>query len=127
LPEIQIDQFKINISKFDVIVSVAVFMHLNVKEIEQTMGKMKSIATEKGIVIISYSLNRKNSDERHFEPLSREIMMQIFGKFGFIVIDEFKNNDGLSRDIEWVTQVYRIEQIHRLAKVECPSLSRKYK
>jgi len=124
LPEIQIDQFKINISKFDVIVSVAVFMHLNVKEIEQTVKKIKSIILENGICMISYSLHRKNIDERHFEPLYREDIVKIFEKFGFDIIDEFENNDGLSRDIKWVTQVYRIGQIPRLTKVESPSLSR---
>ena len=111
LPDIVTNKFQVNIDKFDVIVSVAVLMHLNMIEIEQTIEEMKSILTKNGIVIISYSLHRKNIDERHFEPFSREIMIHIFRKFGFTLIDEFQNNDGLSRDIEWLTQVYRLIEI----------------
>lgn len=110
LPEIYIEQFNIDISKFDVIVSIAVFMHLNAKKIEQTVEKMKSIVTESGIVIISYSLNRKNSDERHFEPLSQKNMIEVFKKYGFAMVEELNTCDGLNRDIGWVTQVYRLEQ-----------------
>lgn len=108
LPNIITDKFQVNITKFDVIVSIAVLMHLSIKEIEQTAEKMKSILRENGIVIISYSLERKSSDVRHFEPLSGETMIRIFGKIGFTKIDEFHNNDGMNRDIEWVTQVYGI-------------------
>ncbi len=107
LPDIETDKFQVDITKFDVIVSIAVFMHLSMIEIEQTIEKMKSILIKNGIVIVSYSLKRQSIDKRHFEPLSRDIMIEVFRKFGFIVIDEFKNNDGMDRDIEWVTQVYK--------------------
>jgi len=109
LPDIIIDGFKINVDSFDVIVSIAVLMHLDMKEIEQTIEKMKSILTMNGIVIISYSLKRKHIDDRHFEPLTREIIRDIFRKFGFIKIDESQNNDGMNRKIEWVIQVYRVD------------------
>ena len=111
LPDITIDEFQVNVTKFDVIVSIAVLMHLSIKEIEQSIEKIKSILTKNGIVIISYSPNRISTDERHFEPLSREIMIHIFRKFGFTVIDEFQNSDGLKRDIDWVTQVYKVDKI----------------
>ncbi len=109
LPDITIDKFQVNITRFDVIVSIAVLMHLSITEIELTIEKMRSILTKKGILIISYSLHRQNIDERHFEPLSREIMIQIFRKFGFTEIEEYQNNDGMNRDIEWITQVYRLD------------------
>ena len=111
LPDIIIDKFKVNITRFDVIVSIAVLMHLSIVEIVQTIEKMKSILTKNGIVIISYSLERRSVDERHFESLSREIMIDIFRRLGFSEIDKFQNNDGMNRDIKWVTQVYRLNKI----------------
>lgn len=109
LPDIAIDNFQVNITKFDVIVSIAVLMHLSIKEVEQTIEEMKSILTKNGLVIISYSLKRQSVDERYFERLSRNSMIEIFRKFGLTKIDEVENNDGMNRDIEWVTQVYRLK------------------
>jgi len=109
LPDIIIDKFQVNITRFDVIVSIAVLMHLSMEEIEQSIEKMKSILTENGIVIISYSFGRRSNDMRHFESLSSEVMIHIFKRFGFTIIDEFQNSDGLKRDIDWMTQVYKID------------------
>lgn len=108
LPEIHIEEFNRDIAKFDVIVSIAVFMHLNREEIEQTIEKMKSIMIKNGVVIISYSINRQHSDdERHFESLNQAYMVATFRKFGFTIVEEIIAHDGLDREIRWVTQIFR--------------------
>jgi len=110
LPNIVTDKFQVSIAEFDVIVSIAVLMHLNMKEIEQSIENIKSILTKNGVFIISYSTKRDCIDDRHFEPLSREIMINIFAKHGFTEIEYIQNNDGMNRDIEWVTQIYSLTE-----------------
>lgn len=106
LPKIDIHRFKVD--KFNTIVSIAVIMHLSLKEIEQSIASMRSILMDNSIVIVSYSLERKIKDGRHFEPISEEVMLKLFQKNGFEKIDGFENSDGMNRDIQWITQVFRL-------------------
>lgn len=110
LPNIDIDVFPIIVEKVDVVISIAVFMHLSILEMELSIENIKKILVNNGIVIISYSLERKIKDERHFEPLNKEIMTKLFKKAGFNVIDGFINEDVMNRDIKWVTQVFKNER-----------------
>lgn len=109
LPDINIDKFQINVDKFDIVILIAVLMHLNILEIEQSIENIKKVLTRKSIVIISYSLERQIVDERHFEPLTKEIMTNVFERASFVNIDGFENQDVMNRNIEWVTQVFRKE------------------
>ena len=36
------------------------------------------------------------------------MVTNLFKKYGFNEIDEIKNKDVMNRDIEWVTQVYKL-------------------
>ena len=95
------------IKKFDVLISIAVLMHLSISDIVKTIQNIKEILEDGGIVIVSYSLKRKTLDECHFEPLEKEPMEKLFSQNSFIMIEEFQNKDVMSRDMEWVTQVFQ--------------------
>lgn len=106
LPEINIDKLKTN--KFDVVVSIAVIMHLNLIEIDELIKNIKQILKNQGIVIISYSLERSSSDDRHFEPLTKSIITDVLKKYSFVEIESFENTDVLNRNIKWLTQIFHI-------------------
>ena len=105
LPNIDFSKFEIPVSNFNVVISIAVFMHLDINEIKESLQNIKKILYKQGIFIISYSLERKAIDERHFEPLTKLLLTQILEEVGFIEIDSFHNYDVMNRDIEWITQV----------------------
>ena len=91
--------------KFDVIVSIAVFMHLTKEDIKETIENISKILEENGKIIISYS-TKSRIDERDFYSISKEEMNSIFSDYGFKKIDELSNRDGLNRDIDWESEVY---------------------
>lgn len=107
LPNINIKEFEVPVDKFNVVVSIAVFMHLNINDIEKSIENIKKVLKKDGMIILSYSLKRQILDERHFEHLSKLEMTQIFEKFAFIEIDCFENHDVMNRDIEWITQIFK--------------------
>ena len=109
LPNIDIHKLQTSISKFDVIISIAVLMHLPISDIVKTIQNIKEILSDEGIVIVSYSLKRENIDERYFEDIEKEMMEKLFGRHDFIMIEEFENQDVMSREIEWVTQVFLVD------------------
>ena len=55
--------------KFDVIVSIAVIMHLREDELRVWVEDVKNYLAEGGKVIVSYSVTPREDDERFFEDL----------------------------------------------------------
>ncbi len=108
LPDINLDKLKISVDKFDIITSIAVLMHLNILDINQSIINIKKKLVNNGMVIISYSLKRKIIDNRHFEPLSKEIITDLFQNNDFLEIDSFQNLDVMNRNIIWITQVFKM-------------------
>jgi cyclopropane fatty-acyl-phospholipid synthase-like methyltransferase len=108
LPNIAIDKIKPSTNKFDVAISIAVLMHLSISDIGKTIQNIKELLSDKGIVIVSYSLKRKNLDERYFEDMEKEMMGKLFSQCSFIMIEEIENQDVMSREIVWVTQVFKL-------------------
>jgi len=108
LPDIDTSKFQFNVGKFDVIISIAVIMHLTFEEIEQTIQNMKNILKQNGKIIISYSLQREAVDDRFFENLTREKITKLFNLHRFVEKEYFYNIDSMNRKIEWITQVYKI-------------------
>lgn len=107
LPDINIEQFQDKTLRFDVIISIAVWMHLQKEQIEQTIVMMQSILKQEGIVIISYSLKRDLVDERIFNNIIKEEMDALFAKESMSCILEYKSEDTLHRKIVWITQVFK--------------------
>lgn len=109
LPDINIDQFEYIVDGFDIVISIAVFMHLSILEIEKSIENIKKVLYKNGTIIISYSLPRQVVDERHFESLHLDTIMKIFKKLNLKLINQFQSNDSLNRKIQWITQVYQLD------------------
>ena len=106
LPQINTNCFKIN--KFDIIISIAVFMHLNKNEILETIKNMKNKLNHNGKVIISYSTVGRDNDERDFYEISKDEMTILFNNENFKEVEFIISKDSLNREIEWITQVYEL-------------------
>jgi len=94
--------------KFDVIVCIAVVMHLTKEELKEWVEDIENYLEVTGKVIVSYSTTLREDDERFFEDLRGDVLNQIFLDAGFTLIDEINSDDGLSRGIEWRSEVYRL-------------------
>jgi len=92
--------------KFDIVVSIAVIMHLTKDEIKVWIEDLKNYLSIDGMVIISYSTIPRKNDERFFEDLRSGVVEQLFTKNGFRLIEELCSFDWLQRDIEWKSSVY---------------------
>ena len=92
--------------KFDVIVSIAVIMHLRQDELRVWVEDVKNYLALGGKVIVSYSVTPREDDERFFEDLRGGVVGEIFFGAGFRLVEEVCSYDSLSRDIEWRSEVY---------------------
>jgi len=106
LPEINTRFF--NTNKFDIIISIAVLMHLKKDEIVQTIKKIKKILTKNGKVIISFSTKSRDNDQRDFLEITTIEMITLFINENFKEVKTVSSYDSLDRDIEWVTQIYEL-------------------
>ncbi len=106
LPNIDTSLF--NINKFDIIISIAVFMHLKKNEIKQTIVDIKNKLNNNGKVIISYSTKSRDDDKRDFLEITKDEMILLFNNEDFKELETISNKDSLNRKIEWVTQVYEL-------------------
>jgi len=106
LPNINIQPFDIN--KFDIVILIAVLMHLTKDEIVQTIKNLKNILTKNGKVIISYSTQSRDNDQRNFFKITKNEMTTLFINENFKEVESISNNDSIGRDIEWVTQIYEL-------------------
>lgn len=98
-------------SCFDVIFSIAAWMHLPKEEHFEAILNIKKFVKPGGTVILSYSTIPREKDPRFFEAVSPEKTALLFESFGFSLIESATTTDGLGRDsIEWVTQVFRLEE-----------------
>jgi len=93
--------------KFDVVVAIAVIMHLTVEEIELWVRDIQNYLVKGGKVIVSYSPKPRESDERFFEDLRAGVVEKIFLRGGFVLVEESESFDGLGRDVEWRSEVYK--------------------
>ena len=95
-------------SKFDIIVCIAVIMHLTKDELRVWVEDIKNYLAIGGKVIVSYSVTPRAKDERFFEDLRGGVVGEIFLDSGFRLVKESYSYDGLSRDIEWRSEVYNL-------------------
>jgi len=106
LPKINTSLF--NINKFDIIISIAVFMHLKKDEIAYTIKNIKNSLRDNGKVIISYSTKNRDNDQRDFLEITKVEMTTLFINENFKEVKTVSSDDSLGRDIEWVTQIYEL-------------------
>ena len=95
--------------KFDVIISIAVWMHLYRKEYKDAVESIINVSKPTSVIIISYSIgSREQKDERYFETVDLEYLTELLSNDGFKVVDTIKNQDSLKRDsLTWVTVVFK--------------------
>lgn len=98
-------------NSFDAVISIAVWMHLKSNEHAAAIETIKSLLKPNGIVVLSFSLGGRNSDDgRHFEPLELQDVINEFAEAGFTLIDSECTADALARDsIQWVTAVFKYD------------------
>ena len=96
--------------KFDVIMAIAVIMHLSLEEIETWVRDISNYLVDGGKVIVSYSPKPREDDERFFEDLRGGVIRQIFLSAGFVLVEKSESFDGLEREIEWESEVYIIKK-----------------
>ena len=92
--------------KFDVVICIAVIMHLTIEEIKEWAKDIKNYLVDDGRVILSYSTTPRVGGDRFFEDLRGGIVEEMFLEKGFKLIEENCTYDGLNRDIEWRSEVY---------------------
>ena len=92
--------------KFDLIVAIAVIMHLSLEELERWVSDIPNYLSKDGKVILSYSPKPRESDERFFEDLRGGVVEQIFMRGGFRLVEECESFDGLGREVGWRSEVY---------------------
>jgi len=100
--------------KFDVIVCIAVVMHLTKEELKVWVEDIENYLEVGGKVIISYSSTPREDDERFFEDLRGDVLNETFWDAAFRLVDEIGSEDGLNRGIEWRSEVYRLHKKYLL-------------
>lgn len=105
LPEINIP-----IRNFDLIFSIATWMHLTQVIQENTIINIKNHLKDNGIFVVGYSYSKRENDPRLFEDLNPRKMELLFSENGFSLIEEYFTNDSLKREnLKWVVQVFKLK------------------
>jgi len=101
----------INIPKdltFNLIYSIAVWMHLPTSTYEEAIKNIVSKLKSNGKVFLSYSLEDRDEKERYFQKVDDILLEQLFAKYNLQKIDEFITTDSLNRNINWKNQLYKM-------------------
>jgi 2-polyprenyl-3-methyl-5-hydroxy-6-metoxy-1,4-benzoquinol methylase len=94
--------------KFDAIIMIAVWMHLKKEQYENVVNDIISMTEDKASVIISYSKGSRSEDQRYFEDVDLEYIIQLFTQHNFTLIRKTFTKDSLNRDaLTWITIVFR--------------------
>jgi len=93
---------------FDAIITIAMWMHLKREQYEDVIKSIVSAAKDKATIIISYSEGSRADDERYFEDVDLEFIIQIFQQYNFILVETITTNDSLNRDtLTWSTVILK--------------------
>lgn len=97
--------------KFDAIICIAVLMHLNHNEYEESIINIIKLLEPNSTIIISYSIGeRKVNDKREFFEINTELLFSLFEKYNLNLIDKSVNSDNLNRnEIIWETLVLKYQ------------------
>ena len=96
-------------NEFDAIICIAVWMHLEYSDYEESVTSISKISKYGAILIISYSKgNRNQKDNRTFFDVDFRLLLSSLKKNDFYLIEQNINNDSLSRDeLIWETLILR--------------------
>jgi len=103
------DKKVLELTKFNAIISIAVWMHLEHKDYPEAVKSIINVSRPNSVIIISYSEgSRAEQDGRYFEDIDLDYLCELFASSGFALIDTVKNEDGLSRgSLTWITVVFK--------------------
>lgn len=108
LPEIYIPN--VPNKNFDLIFSMATWMHLSQSIQKDTITSIKKYLKDYGIFILGYSYNKRENDSRLFEELDPKKVELLFCQNGFSLIDEYFTQDSLNRkNLKWIIQVFKLK------------------
>ena len=95
--------------KFDAVIVIAVWMHLRYDQYSETIENIANVSRPGCVVVISYSEGeRYDEDERYFESVDLENLIELFSVKDFELIKTIKNEDSLKRNsLSWVTLVFK--------------------
>ena len=99
---------------FDVVLCLAVVMHLNDADLAATASQIAQITSPSGCLVLSHSTGRpglvqsRDQGGRLFQERPAAAVAEIFIPLGFVLESETVEDDGMQRgELRWVTQVLR--------------------
>ena len=100
--------------RFDVVLCLAVIMHLNDADLASTASQIAQITSPSGCLVLSHSTGRpglvqsRDQGGRLFHERPAAEVTEVFIPLGFLPEAETVEDDGLHRaELRWVTQVLR--------------------
>ena len=93
--------------KFDFIYSIAVWMHLPIEIYEETIKNIVNLLNHNGRVLISFSLEDRNEEERYFHKVDENLLDSLFKKYNMKKILDVITQDGLQRQLKWKNIIYQ--------------------
>jgi cyclopropane fatty-acyl-phospholipid synthase-like methyltransferase len=94
--------------KFDAIITIAMWMHLKKEQYENVINDIVRMTTNKASVIISYSKGKRSKDQRYFEDVDLDYIIQLFSQHNFTLIKTTSTQDSLNRDtLTWITIIFK--------------------
>lgn len=95
-------------AKFDAIIGIAMWMHLKHNLYEDAVESVVSVAKRASKVLISYSQGSRAANERYFEDVDLDYIVELFKSEGFSLFETTKSADSLNRDeLTWITVVFK--------------------
>jgi len=92
--------------RFDLVLSVAMIMHLPLAQIPDFIEQISAMLVANGIFIFSWC-NRESCDERLYEKVTREYIFSLLRGNSLEIIDCATTKDSLGRAIDWFQVVAR--------------------
>ena len=93
--------------KFNAIITIAMWMHLKREQYEDVVKSIVSVAKDNATIVISYSQGNRTDDERYFENVDLDYIIQIFQQYNFRLVKKSITQDNLNRDLlEWTTIIF---------------------
>ena len=95
--------------KFDAIICIAVWMHLDYAEYEESIRNIAKLLSTNATLIISYSKGTRGiNDDRNFIEINEGLLFRLLKKHNLKLIYKTYNEDSLSRnELVWETIVLK--------------------
>lgn len=98
---------------FDAAMAIAVIMHMSDADLIESAKQVRNMLSPNGMFIVSSSFGSKgiiearDSNGRFYVERSFEVMQGIMARCGFELIELLESEDGLLRDLKWLTMIMK--------------------